>query len=42
MIVAFSLIPVAWEWFKHRRKASRPGTSRPTDAGVGSGSDVEV
>ena len=41
VIVAFSLIPVAWEWFKHRRKA-RGGTSAPTDAGVGSGSDVEV
>jgi membrane-associated protein len=41
VIVAFSLIPVAWEWYKHRRKA-RGDTSAPTDAGVGSGSDVEV
>jgi len=40
VILAFSLIPVAWEWYKHRRKAARAAAA--TDAGVGSDSDVEV
>lgn len=38
VILAFSVVPVAWEWWKHRRNAQKPAD----DVETGVASDVEV